>query len=299
MRRLLPLFTLLTLVAACDEADPADIAAASVAAALPAEPCNGRVELCDLRFDQVAYATSHNAMSNRAARWVAPNQEAGITAQLELGVRALMLDTYDFNGQSMLCHGACSLGRQPLVEGLGEVKAFLDAHPREVVSIIFESYLDASKTEAAFDAAGLLPMLYSQPVGQPFETLGALVASNRRLFVVTDSGGGGFDGYQDVWSLSWETDFSNATMEDFSCAPNRGTPGNPLFILNRFLTNPVAYRDLATQANANPAFLAFAEQCWDEGGQIPNFVTVDFVDEGGLMEVVDALNARAIEEAGD
>jgi hypothetical protein len=299
MRRLLPLFTLLTLVAACDEADPADIAAASVAAALPAEPCNGRSELCGLRFDQVAYATSHNAMSNRAARWVAPNQEAGITAQLELGVRALMLDTYDFNGQSMLCHGACSLGRQPLVEGLGEVKAFLDAHPREVVSIIFESYLDASKTEAAFDAAGLLPMLYSQPVGQPFETLGALVASNRRLFVVTDSGGGGFDGYQDVWSLSWETDFSNATMEDFSCAPNRGTPGNPLFILNRFLTNPVAYRDLATQANANPAFLAFAEQCWDEGGQIPNFVTVDFVDEGGLMEVVDALNARAIEEAGD
>jgi hypothetical protein len=289
MRRLLPLFTLLTLVAACDEADAPD----------ERLPCNGRSELCGLRFDQVAYATSHNAMSNRAARWVAPNQEAGITAQLELGVRALMLDTYDFNGQSMLCHGACSLGRQPLVEGLGEVKAFLDAHPREVVSIIFESYLDASKTEAAFDAAGLLPMLYSQPVGQPFETLGALVASNRRLFVVTDSGGGDFDGYQDVWSLSWETDFSNATMEDFSCAPNRGTPGNPLFILNRFLTNPVAYRDLATQANANPAFLAFAEQCWDEGGQIPNFVTVDFVDEGGLMEVVDALNARAIEEAGD
>jgi hypothetical protein len=287
MRRTLLTLTLLPLLTACDEA------------AAPDEqlPCNGRVELCDLRFDQVAYATSHNAMSNRAARWVAPNQEVGITAQLELGVRALMLDTYDFNGQAMLCHGACSLGRQPLVEGLGEVKAFLDAHPREVVSIIFESYLDASKTEAAFDAAGLLPMLYSQPVGQPFATLGALVASNRRLFVVTDSGGGGFDGYQDVWALSWETDFSNATMEDFSCAPNRGTPGNPLFILNRFLTNPVAYRDLAVQANANPAFLAFAEQCWDEDGQIPNFVTVDFVDEGGLMEVVDALNARAIEEA--
>ena len=102
-----------------------------------AEPCNGRSELCDLRFDQVAYATSHNAMSSRAARWVAPNQEVGISAQLELGVRALMLDTYDFNGKAMLCHGACSLGRLPLVDGLGEIKAFLDAHPREVVSIIF------------------------------------------------------------------------------------------------------------------------------------------------------------------
>jgi hypothetical protein len=245
----------------------------------------------------VAYATSHNAMSNRAARWVAPNQEAGITAQLELGVRALMLDSYDFNGKSMLCHGACSLGRQPLVDGLGEVKAFLDAHPREVVSIIFESYLDASKTEAAFDAAGLLPMLYSQPVGQPFETLGELVEANTRLFVVTDSGGGSYPWYHNVWALSWETDFSNATMADFSCAPNRGRQGNPLFILNRFLTSPVAYRDLAVQANASPSFLAFAEQCWDEGGQIPNFVTVDFVDEGALFDVVDALNARAIVEA--
>ena len=297
MRRLLPLFTLLTLLSACDEADPADASAASVAAALPAEPCNGRVELCDLRFDQVAYATSHNAMSNRAARWVAPNQEAGITAQLELGVRALMLDSYDFNGKSMLCHGACSLGRQPLVDGLGEIKSFLDAHPREVVSIIFESYLSAEKTAVAFDEAGLMPMLYSQPVGQPFATLGELVEANTRLFVVTDSGGGSYPWYHDVWALSWETDFSNATMEDFSCAPNRGRQGNPLFILNRFLTSPVAYRDLAVQANASPSFLNFAEQCWDEGGQIPNFVTVDFVDEGALFDVVDALNDRAIVEA--
>ena len=284
---------LLPLLAACDEPGN-DAAPAAVAV-----PCNGRSELCDLRFDEVAYATSHNAMSNRAARWVAPNQEVGITAQLELGVRALMLDSYDFHGTSMLCHGACSLGRQPLVDGLGEVKAFLDAHPREVVSIIFESYLSAEKTAAAFEEAGLMPMLYTHAAGEPFATLGALVEANTRLFVVTDSGGGSYAWYHDVWAESWETDFSNATLDDFTCGPNRGRQGNPLFILNRFLTNPVAYRDLAVQANANPSFLHFAEQCWAEGGQIPNFVTVDFVDEGALFAVVDALNDRAIEMAGD
>ena len=280
---------LLPLLAACDEA--------AVSSSKTQEPCNGRSELCDLRFDLVAYATSHNAMSNRAARWVAPNQEVGITAQLEFGVRALMLDTYDFNGQSMLCHGSCSLGRQPLVDGLGEVKAFLDAHPREVISIIFESYLSADKTAEAFTAAGLTPMLYAHSAGAPFATLGELVEANTRLFVVTDSGGGAYPWYHDVWDEAWETDYSNATMEDFSCAPNRGTRGNALFILNRFLTNPVAYRDLAVQANANPAFLAFAEECWATGGQVPNFVTVDFVDEGALFEVVDALNDRAIRGA--
>lgn len=289
MRRLLPLLTLLPLMAACDEA--------GIDAAAPAEPCNGRSELCDLRFDQVAYATSHNAMSNRFARWVAPNQEVGIAAQLELGVRALMLDSYDFTGKSMLCHGACSLGRLPLVDGLGEVKAFLDTHPREVVTIIFESYLSAEKTAAAFDEAGLLPMLYTHAAGAPFATLGELVEANTRLFVVTDNGGGSYAWYHDVWAESWETAFSNATLDDFSCAPNRGTLGSQLFILNRFLTNPVAYRDLAVQANANPAFLGFAEQCWAEGGQIPNFVTVDFVDEGGLFAVVDGLNDGAIRGA--
>ena len=128
-------------------------------------------------------------------------------------------------------------------------------------------------------------------------TLGELVEANTRLFVVTDSDGGSYPWYHDVWAESWETDFSNATLDDFSCAPNRGRPGNALFILNRFLTNPVAFRDLAVQANANPNFLSFAEQCWAEGGQIPNFVTVDFVDEGALFEVVDALNDRAIRGA--
>ena len=91
---------LLPLLAACEEAD---------APGAVAEPCNGRSELCDLRFDQVAYATSHNAMSSPAARWVAPNQEVGITAQLELGVRALMLDSYDFTGKAMLCQAPAAL----------------------------------------------------------------------------------------------------------------------------------------------------------------------------------------------
>ena len=93
-------------------------------------PCNGAAPLCDRRYDQVAYPTTHNAMSNADEGWIAPNQTHGITRQLERGIRALMLDTHDDAGQTMLCHGYCFAGSKPLAEGLGEIAAFLGSHPR-------------------------------------------------------------------------------------------------------------------------------------------------------------------------
>lgn len=41
----------------------------------PPEPqlCNGHAALCDRRLDQVAFAATHNAMSNAEDGWLAPN----------------------------------------------------------------------------------------------------------------------------------------------------------------------------------------------------------------------------------
>src|SRR6185295_9322613 len=41
------------------------------------QPCNGHVELCGRRFDQVSLPCTHNSMSNAFDRWVAPNQQFG------------------------------------------------------------------------------------------------------------------------------------------------------------------------------------------------------------------------------
>ena len=37
--------------------------------------CNGSPLLCDRRYNEVAYATTHNAMSNRQEHWLAPDFE--------------------------------------------------------------------------------------------------------------------------------------------------------------------------------------------------------------------------------
>lgn len=258
----------------------------------PPEPggCNGWLALCDRAYDEVAYATTHNAMSNEDAGWFFPNQHHGVAWQLEDGVRALMLDVHADKGDVYLCHGTCLAGSQLLVDGLAEVRAFLDAHPREVVTIIFESYVPAADIEERFAQSGLLAHVHAQEAGAPWPTLGELVDAGGRLVVFTDHDGHSLPWYMDVWDHAFETHFHYESVQELSCDPNRGDPDNPLFILNHFLTAPVAFPELAEQVNHNPLLWDRALGCQAEAGHLPNFVTVDFYDIGDVLAVVDALN---------
>ena len=57
--------------------------------------CNGHAELCDRRFDDVAYVASHNAMSvAREPGWYLAEQVDPIPIQLDQGVRALLVDVW-------------------------------------------------------------------------------------------------------------------------------------------------------------------------------------------------------------
>jgi len=270
----------------------ATVGCADQPASIP-DTCNGRLDLCARRFDQVAYPTTHNAMSNEDAGWINPNQRHGIARQLDDGVRALMLDThYDTDFEPALCHGLCQLGSTPLVEGLADIERFLSAddHRGDVVSIIFETYISAEDTAAAFDAAGLLDYVRAQPRGEPWPTLRELIDADQRLVVFTDADGGAYPWYLDVWAFAWETPFSNRDASDFTCDINRGSSDNDLFILNHFLTQTIPKPELAEQVNVNPLFIDRAMQCMTASGRLPNFVTVDFYSIGDLFAVVDALD---------
>ncbi len=254
--------------------------------------CNGSEALCARAFDEVAYATTHNAMSNADEGWVNPNQTHGITRQLTDGVRGLMLDVHlDDDFEPALCHTLCALGTTKLVDGLGEIEAFLADNRGEVVTIIFESYVAAEETAAAFEASGLIDYVRVQQQGAPWPTLRELIDADERLVVFTDSGGGAaVDWYLDVWDFNWETHFSARTPDEFSCDINRGSMDNELFIFNHFLTQTTPGPDLAEMVNHNPLLSDRVDECMTASGRLPNFVTVDFYDIGDLFAVVDALN---------
>ena len=262
---------------------------------IPIPPeCNGAVELCARRFDQVAYPTTHNAMSSEDDGWVNPNQYHDVPAQLEDGVRALMLDTHYFEDRTMLCHGVCQLGSQPLAEGLAEIADFLHHHRGEVVTIIFESYISADDTRVAFEDSGLADYLFrpaSPPSPtSPWPTLRQLIDDDQRLVVLTDAEGGAFPWYLDVWGQAWETPFAAREITDFTCDPGRGDPANPLFIFNHFLTRTRPVPEDADQVNADPLLIDRARECMAASGSLPNFVTVDFYSVGDLFEAVASLN---------
>jgi hypothetical protein len=289
---------------AADSADLADVADAADSSEdsdghdlPPVRLCNGLAELCDRPLNQVAFATTHNSMANLEDEFGIPNQRTGVATSLDAGVRAFMLDTWYLNTSDppetddvYLCHGLCMFGARPLADTLEDIRDFLAANPDEVVAIIFESYVTAEHTKVSFDVAGVTDMLIDLDSAAAIPTMAETIDAGKRLLVFTDNEGGGFPGYLDVWKWAWDNDWDNKAPADLNCDVNRGSGENAFFILNHFLTDPVASEDLATSINFNPFFIDQATKCRDSRGHIPNFVTVDFYEIGDVIDVVETLN---------
>ncbi len=257
--------------------------------------CNGFVELCDRKYDQVSYLTTHNAFNAGDEGFQLPNQNQGLTGQLNGGVRAFMLDVYDQGGVPTVYHGFSLLGTAPLTDNLAEIKTFLDANPNEVVTIIFESYVDANMMETAFTSVGLIPYLHTQTLGNAWPTLQQMINAGNRLVVFSDSDDASprQGWYHYMWDFAVETHYSNNAPTDFSCEFNRGDSINDLFILNHFITDATLGVGVSAQSeivNAYDFFYPRAVGCWSEKQKFPNFPTVDFYELGETKRVIDSLN---------
>lgn len=256
--------------------------------------CNGLQSLCNKKFDEAVYVTTHNAF-NYNGPFSLPNQFFPVSQQLQEGVRGLMIDVYEVNGVPTVYHGFSFLGTQPLSLILNEVKSFLDNNPNEIVSIIFESYVSGTMMETAFSDASLLPYLHTQPPGQAWPTLQEMINDNKRLVVFTDETDNSTAlWYHDVWNFAVETEFSIQNKAEFTCDFNRGDSLNSLFILNHFITNPTLGTGLPDSAliiNEYSFLLNRSLDCYQSKGKIPNFITVDFYDQGDPFEVANLWNS--------
>lgn len=270
---------------------PADEGGPGVVEAGPPLAVNGHAALASRRYDEVAYATTHNANSSRDEQYFFPNQLSGMRRQLQDGVRALMIDVHMDNGRPALCHGDCRLGRQDFVAGLREIAGFMDAHPHEVVTLILEQTdVPANTLARAFADSGILAHAYAHAPGAPWPVLREMVETGQRLVVFTDRDTGGYPWLHAMWEHLWDTHWSVRELDAFDCACHRGDPANALFVLNHFITNPLPYPATAQLANDRDFLLDRAMACWQESGRIPNFVTVDYYELGNVFDVVDHLN---------
>ncbi|MFJ1593549.1 hypothetical protein ACIOD0_25385 [Kitasatospora albolonga] len=293
--------------------------------------CQGSAELCDLRYDEVAHLTAHNAMSTTADRFIGPLQDPDITTQLDSGVRALQLDTYHWESPQdiatrldnpeftpeqrrlisaaidranppreglWLCHSVCRAGAIELVPTLEDIGAWLRANPTEIVTLIVQDDIGAEETEEAFHRAGLGELLHTphEDPEEPWPTLKEMIDSGRRLVVFAEKADGPAPWYRNFYRYGMETPFAFRSPDEMSCEPNRGGTDKRLFLLNHFVTNGGGSRLDAGRINARDWLLERARACEAERGSPVNFVAVDYTTVGDALGAVEELNNHRAEE---
>ena len=260
--------------------------------------CNGSEALCNKKYDEVTYVTTHNAFNHGgggSVNYTFPNQQFNLTKQMQDGVRALMLDVYDVDGQATVYHGFQFTGSEPFVNNLYEIRNFLRDNPHEIITIILECYVPFSMIKDEILTAGLYSYLYTKKPNDDWSTLKEMISTNKRLVILSDENDAvKEDWYHYVWHHAVETPFSINDVSEFDCSLNRGNINNDLFILNHFATTEIGTGDLnrSRQANAAPFLLNRALQCEQEVGKRVNFLTVDFYAEGSVFEAAEFLNNR-------
>ncbi|MEE2828657.1 MAG: hypothetical protein VX498_05690 [Myxococcota bacterium] len=257
--------------------------------------CNGSPDLCAVPFDQLVLAGTHNSMSNMEDGWFGPHQQYGLARQLEDGIRGMLLDTKEWNGDLYLCHSDCDFGAILLSEALGLIRDFLLAHPTEVMAIIFQDAISPEQTASAFAKAGLDDLVYTHPPGAVWPRVGEMVEANTRLLVTAEFSGPPPAWYHHAWDLFQDTHYAFEDLDSMHCESHRGTEESPLFLVNHWLAGPLGLPlpSLSEEANQAEVLWAQLERCEEERGLRPNLIAVDFYAVGDLLAVVDALNGLA------
>ncbi|KAL2329833.1 hypothetical protein Fmac_017414 [Flemingia macrophylla] len=271
-----------------------------------------------LPFNKYAYLTTHNSFAidgepshTGVPRVTVTNQEDSVTQQLNNGVRALMLDTYDFDGDVWLCHsfdGKCLdiTAFEPAIDTLKEIEVFLSANPSEIVTIILEDYVHAPNgLTKVFTEAGLMkymfPLANMPRNGGDWPLVTDMVAKNHRLLVFTSiKSKEESEGIAYQWNFMVENQYGDGGRREGSC-PNRAesAPLNDtsksLVLVNYFRTVPI--KEITCQDNSG-GLINMLHTCYGaSGNRWANFVAVDYYERsegGGSFQAVDTLNGKLL-----
>lgn len=93
-----------------------------------------------------------------------------------------------------------------------------------------------------------------------------------------------------AFEMVQDTPYQFTSIDEFSCDPNRGTPGNPLLLVNHWLAIDPPDPNAAAEANTLDVLLERAERCAALRERTANIIAVDFYGNGDLLAAIDELN---------
>jgi hypothetical protein len=202
------------------------------------QPCNNYPEFCRRKYSNITEIAAHNSpftRQNNAAR----NQEYAVLQQLNDGIRVLQGQAHMVNGTLYYCHTSCDLLNAGTVEDyLRTVTEWVEAHPFDVITIIFGNYDWAEKdsdgnplvTSVDFDvpmrSSGLIDYIYQPPktamTVDDWPTLGEMILNRKRVVTFIDYNFDTASVPYMLWQFYnvWETPFSPTNIE-FPCTIGR------------------------------------------------------------------------------
>jgi hypothetical protein len=125
----------------------------------------------------------------------------------------------------------------------------------------------------------------------PWPTLRQMIESRRDLVVLSENHGGEVPWMPAAYDVMEETPYEFASVAAFSCVPNRGGTGKPLFLLNHWIREP-GHKPLddAAIVNSRDVLDERVAECRQVRDRQPGILAVDFVDIGDTFAVVGDLN---------
>ncbi|KAG4911747.1 hypothetical protein JHK86_052180 [Glycine max] len=241
-----------------------------------------------LPFNKYAFLTTHNAF--------AINGEPSHT-----GVRRATLSNQEDSVTQQL--------KEPAIDTLKEIAAFLSSNPKEIVTLILEDYVEAPKgLTKVFTDAGLVkfwfPVTRMPKNGGDWPLVSDMVAKNQRLLLFTSvSSKEKSEGIAYQWNYMVENQFGDKgrkALKEGSC-PNRkeSSPlddkSKSLVLVNYFRTIPL--KPISCEDNSG-GLIEMLQTCHRAAGnRWANFVAVDYYkrsEGGGSFQAVDTLNGKLL-----
>jgi hypothetical protein len=243
--------------------------------------------MLDLHYgvERDGYVRTH---FRRPADEIAANELNPTARALAEGVESFMSAPSD-EREVYLCHVYCEVGATRAVDTFRVIDDYLRENPNEVIVLILEDHVDAVDAVEVLKKSGLGKHALPWDPGDPLPTLREMIQRHRNVLVLVENEGGAEPWYIPAYDAMEETPYRFDRRGDFSCDENRGADGNPLFLVNHWVSG--GDPNAAADVNRSEVLLDRVEECEQERERRPNIIAVDFYTQGELFDVVAELNA--------
>jgi hypothetical protein len=153
--------------------------------------CNGGVDLCNHSYSDITQLITHDSYARSPN--IAATQDTTIIDQLNDGVRGIKLSAVpSANDPSVIhiCHTYCRiLDAGSVTNTLNNITSWLEANPKEVVTIMWNNLYNFKATQlaAVYQSSNIMPMVFTHNQSTPWPTLQEMIDTGKRVVNFVDA----------------------------------------------------------------------------------------------------------------